>query len=279
MSPLVLDFIKSAVLPAAVVAGLSFLIGGRNDPFRARFQAVFWALGFMAGAYVLVGRLSFPPHDVNEAFSWAALALAGFVWLSPKPVGSRYLIRALFVLFLGYLALWPIHASLHGQVPQRNLLAFFFLGLGTWSILERASQKVQPLTLLVLPIISATALSMLLLFKGSASLAQLVSVVCSFLGGLAAVAVIFPKRVSLAAVLPFVSVLIVLFMAVGHFYLDINPWHMIYLCLPFLALWMRRWIPFIPHQPIAETVALGVLSGAPLAYFLWNVYQTSGPLY
>ncbi|MGZ3723135.1 MAG: hypothetical protein ACXVA9_09405, partial [Bdellovibrionales bacterium] len=209
----------------------------------------------------------------------AALALTAFVWISPRPIGSRYLIRAIFVVVLGWLALWPLRDSLHGHTQLRNLLAFFFLGLGTWSIIERASQKVQPLTLIALPLISATALSMLLLFKGSASMAQLVSVLCTLLGGVLALTLVYPKRVSAAAVLPFVSVFIVLFMASGHFYLDINPWHMIYLCAPFLLLWIRGWIPFIPRAPVPEALILSIICGAPLGYFIWNVYKTAGPLY
>jgi hypothetical protein len=279
MSPLVVDFIKSAASPAVVVAVLYLGIGFLPDSLRARLQSLVFALGFSAGAYILVGRLNFPPSDVNEAFSWAALALVIFVVISPRPVGSRYMVRVLFTAALGALALWPIHESLHGYVHMRNLFAFFFLGLGTWSILEKSSQTVQTLTLLVLPMISATALSLLLMFKGSASLSQLVSVLCSLLGGLCAVAIVAPKRVSMASVLPFVSVFVVLFMASGHFYLDINPWYMIFLCVPFFVLWIRRGIPFVPHTPVGEAVTLGILSAAPLGYFIWTVYKASGPLY
>lgn len=276
---MVVDFLKSAALPAVVVTLLFLAVGGLKDPWRARLQSLFLALGFMAGGYVIIKGLSFPPHDVNEAFSWSALALVLFVWISPRAVGSRYLVRALFVVALGLLTLWPIHESLHGPIHLRNLLAFFFLSLGAWSILEKAAQKVQPLTLLALPLISASGLSLLLLFKGSASMAQLVSVLCALLGGILVLTLIFPKRASVAAVLPFVSVFIILFMVCGHFYLNINPWFMIYLCIPYLLLWIRSWIPFVPHHPIGETLVLGGIASIPVAYFIWNVYQTSGPLF
>ena len=278
-SPLVLDFLKSAVAPAIAVGLLFLLVGGRKEPLRACLQAIIWAVAFSAGAYVLVGRLTFPPYDVNEGFTWCALALALFVCISPRPVGSRYLVRALFVLALGYLTLWPIHDSLGSHVHLRNLLAFFFLALGTWSILECSADRVKPPALIALPMISATALSMLLLFKGSASFAQLVSVMCALLGAVLAVALIAPQKVSSTGILPFVSVLIVAFMAAGHFYLEINPWFMIYLALPFLVLWMRRWIPFVPQQAIGEAVMLGLIAGVPLIYFVWSVYKASGPLY
>jgi hypothetical protein len=238
-----------------------------------------WALGMVAGCYVLIGHLNFPPRDVNEAISWSTLALVAFVWLGPHDQGRRYMVRAVFVVALGLLTLWPIHESLHGHVQMRNLLAFFFLALGTWSIIEKVTQKVQPLTLIALPMICATALSLLLMFKGSASMAQMVSVICALLGGVLAVALVAPGRVAVAAIMPFISVFIILFMVCGHFYLDINPWFMIYLCVPYLVLWIRGVIPFIPHRPIGEALSLGVLSALPLIYFIWTVYKTAGPLY
>lgn len=279
MTALVLDFLKSSAVPALGVAVFFFLIGGRSDPFRARLQSLALAIGFVIGNYVINGHLNIPPHDVNEAFSWAALALVAFVWISPRPVGSRYALRALFVLGLGALCLWQIRDSLHGQVHVRNLLAFFCLALGAWSILEKASQKVQPLSLLVLPLITASALAVLLMIKGSAALAQQLGVLCTVLGALLAIVLVRPKRVSAAAILPFVSIFIILFMVAGHFYLDINPWILIYLCAPYLLLWIRGGIPFVPRTPIGEALTLGAISAAPVAYFTWEVYKSSGPLF
>lgn len=279
MSPLVIDFIKSAALPGLIVAVLFFIVGGRKDPFRARLQALVWALSFCLGAYVLIGRIGFPPYDVNEGFSWCALALAVFVLVSPQAVGSRYLVRALFVLALGFLTLWPIHSTLTAGFHLRNLLAFFCLGLGVWSIMERAAHTVQPLTYIALPLISATALSLLMMFKGSASFAQILSVVCTLLGAVLVLAWWSPRRVSVTGMIPFVSVFIITFMAAGHFYLDINPWFMIYLSVPFFVLWVRRVIPFLPRHPLAEVTVMGLIAGIPVGYFIWTIYQAAGPLY
>jgi hypothetical protein len=279
MSPLVLDFIKSAFLPAVGVAVLFLLTGWLRDPMRARIQSLVFALGFAAGAAVLIGWPNLPPSDVNQAFTWSALALVLFVLVSPRPVGSRYALRAFFVVALGLLTLWPIRESLHGHVHLRNLLAFFFLGLGTWSIVERSAQKVQPLTLYVLPLISGTGLSLLLVVKGSISMSNFVSILCALIGGIATLSLIFPKKVSAAAMMPFISVFMILFMVCGHFYLDINPWFMIYLCAPFLVLWIRNWLPYVPRQPLAEAAVLGVISAAPVAYFIYTVFKSSGPLY
>ncbi len=60
-------------------------------------------------------------------------------------------------------------------------------------------------------------------------------------------------------------------MVAGHFYLDINPWHMIYLCFPYLILWIRNWLGFVPSKTFPEGIALGLLAGLPLAYFVYDV--------
>lgn len=278
MSPIVAAFVWSAVLPALVSGVLVYVVGGGKDPLRARLQALILALAYVAGAYSLIGRLAFPPLDVSESLSYAAIAIAVFVLIAPKDSSRRYGVRALFVLGFGALILWHIRASLSGQVQLRNLLAFFCLSLGLWSIVERGERFVTPFTLLLLPLISATGVSLILLFKGSASVSQLVSIICTILGTLMVLSILRPGRISGVAVVPFISVFVSLFMIVGHFYLDINPWHMVYLCLPYGVLWIRNWLP-LPNKWWVEGAVLGGLSAAPLGYFLWNVFKASGPLY
>ncbi|NJL24149.1 MAG: acyl-CoA synthetase [Calothrix sp. SM1_5_4] len=198
--------------------------------------------------------------------------------LAPHGHVSRYVVRALVVFALGALILWPIRQGLNNPVAYRNLIAFFCLGLGVWSILERSSQQeVRVPALIAVPLVAAAGLSLLFLFKGSASLSQLVTVLCALLGAMLLFSLIFPAKLSPAPIVPLVSVFIVLFMAVGHFYLDINPWHMIYLAFPFLVLWVRRSIP-VPRQALIEAAGLALLAAAPLAYFLWTQYKISGPL-
>jgi hypothetical protein len=88
-----------------------------------------------------------------------------------------------------------------------------------------------------------------------------------------ALSIFAPQKVSPAAILPYASVLIVAEMAAGHFYLRINPWSMVWLCLPFLVLWIRGVIPLVPKEPKAEALTLGALAGLPMAYLFW-----AGPL-
>lgn len=278
-SPIVASVIRSAVVPGFIATILILVCGFLKDPWRARLQALVIAVAFGAGAFTLIGRLNFPPGDVNEAFTWAALLLALFVFWSPKPLGARYLVRGLFVLALGALVLWPLHQTILSPVNQRNLLAFFCLALGVWSIVENGSGRVKPTTLVLLPLIAAVALSLLLLFKSSASMSQMVTVMCAILGGLGLLALFAPGRVGWKGLLPYLSVFLILFMVAGHFYLDINPWHMVLLCLPFFVMWIREWLGFVPSHPVIEPLVLGAVSAAPLAYFLHLTAQTSGPLY
>src|ERR1700722_699980 len=107
-----LIFCESAIGAAILVALGFFLVGGRKDPFRARVQAALFAAGFSLAVFFLFGQFSFPPHELNETFSWAALALWIFVILSPDTIGPRYLLRGVFVVLLGFLTLWPVLESL-----------------------------------------------------------------------------------------------------------------------------------------------------------------------
>jgi hypothetical protein len=278
-SPIVAAFIRSALLPATAATMAIFVAGFLKEPWRARLQALILSLAFMVGTYILIGRLHLPPSDAAEALSLSALLVALFVFVRPHPLGHRYLLRALFVLALGLLILWPLRNTIMDPRNHRNLIAFFCLGLGIWSILEKAAAKVRPLTLVLLPLIAATALSLMMLFASSASFSQLVSVFCACLGGLLVIALLMPSRLSVNALLPFLSVFIIMMMVAGHFYLDINPWHMIYLCFPYLILWIRDWLGFVPQKAIPEALILGAVSAAPLVYFVYNVGLKAGPLY
>ncbi len=278
-SPIVAAFIRSALVPASLATVAIFIAGFLKEPWKARLQALILAGAFMVGSYVLIGRLHLPPGDAAEALSLSALLLAIFVIVRPHPLGHRYLLRAIFVLSLGALILWPLRNGITAPHHQRNVIAFFCLALGIWSIVEKATLKVRPLALILLPLIAATALSLMMLFASSASFSQLVSVACACFGGLLAIALFMPSRLSVNALVPFLSVFIILMMVAGHFYLDINPWHMIYLCFPYLILWIRDWLGFVPQKPIPEAIILGAVSAAPLVYFVYNVGVKAGPLY
>lgn len=279
MSPIVAAFVKSALIPAAAVAATVFLTGGIKEPLRSRIHALLIAAGFIVGHYLLIGRLGFPPSDVAESLSYAALGAAAFVWIYPQVQQAPYLVRALFVLALGALVLWQIRGELRTEGGMRNSIAFFCLGLGIWSIFERNVHRLNMLSIIGLPLIAAACLSFILLFGASASYSQMVQILCALLGGLFVLSIFWPGRIGKAAVVPFVSIFLILIMAAGHFTLNINPWKMVILCIPFLFIWTRAWFPFIPRNPIIEFLILAVLSLLPLIYFVWNSYVEAGPLY
>jgi hypothetical protein len=279
MSPILAAFLRCALAPAAVTAVAVLAVGGLKDPLRARLQALFLALGFAAGNYLLQGRLAFPPTDAAEGLTFAALGCAFFVLLFPTPNQAPYLFQALMVALLGALVLWNLRAQLDTYVHKRNLAAFFCLGLGVWSIYERKIQSVNLLSLIGLPLISATALSFMLLFGASASFSQMVSILCALLGAMAAISLVLPGQLARAALVPFLSIFIILIMAAGHFYLDINPWKMVFLCVPFVFVWIRDWFPFVSKNPVVEFIFLAVMSLLPLGYLLYNSFVSAGPLY
>lgn len=279
MSPLVASFLTTAALPAAAATVLIFFTGGLKEPLKARLQAVILAGAFAVGNYLLIGRLNLPPKDVGESLIWTGFGLSLFVALFPGAKEAPYLVRALFVALLGYLVLYHLGDSLKAEIHLRNMLAFFCLGLGLWSIFEKNVRTLGLVSMIGLPLMTATGLSFILLFSASATLSQTASILCSLFGGLLALALIAPGRLSRAATVPFLSVFLVLMMAAGHFYLGINPWKMVFLCIPFLTIWIREWLTFIPRSPVVEFLILAALSAGPLAYFLYDSFVTAGPLY
>lgn len=278
-NPIIAIFLKSAVLPAVLAVIAVFVTGGLPERLRARVHAAVIALSFFLGTFLLIGRMQLPPTDAIESLAVVALLLIAFVAVFPGVGAAPYWLRAVSVVLIGGVVLWHLRSSLNSEMHLRNMLAFFCLGLGVWSIVERSSSNLQPLTLLALPLISATGLSMLKLFSASASMSQQVSVLCTILGALSVVALVFPGRLSKASLVPFVSVMLVAMMAAGHFYLEINPWRLIILCSPFLVIWVRGYLSFVPKNPLAEAAILGALSAAPVAYIVWVAFKSAGPLY
>lgn len=278
-NPIAEAFLRSAVFPAAVATVAVFVTGKLKDPLRARLHALIVGLAFFAGSYLLLGRMNFPPKEAFESIAYAGLACAAFVILFPFPKQAPYILRAVIVFLLGLLLLWHIKDQLNTEMYKRNMIAFFCLGLGTWSIYERQAQKVNMLTLIGLPLITCIALSLILLFSASASFSQQVAILCALLGGMAAVALVSPGFLSKGAFVPFVSILPILIMAAGHFYLQANPWTMVALCIPYLLVWIRGWLSFLPVNPILEFVILAIAAILPLAYFVHGAYVKAGPLY
>lgn len=245
-----------------------WLLGFTRDPLRARLQAIAWTLAFAIAGVLQSGRLPWPLLLPLDGMILSVMVLAGFVVVNPKEIGSRYLVRALIVAVVGLMLFWPVLDSLRGGVNPRNLLAFFFLGLGVWSILERTAQQVQVTSLVLLPTFTLASLIWLLRSQDAAMISVPLMTHAGLLAATLIVAILFPARLSSAALVPFVSILVVMQLAAVHFYLHVNPWTLIALCTPYLVLWLRGWLPFLPREPRAEATTLGVLAALPLIYVL-----------
>lgn len=266
------------VLPAVAVAGLFFIVGGMKEAVRTRLQGLIFALGYFAGSYLLLQRVGFPLQDGLETFAWAALVIGFFILWNPQPLGTRYLVRALVVLALFAIVLWPLKDQIVKPIYHRNLVAFFCLALGAWSIIERTAGSVRISTLVLLPLITVLSFVTLLLSSNIASLAQLVMILAGILGGLFLLTCLFPARLGRSGVVPILSAFTIMLMVASHFYFDVNPWHLIYLCFPFLVLWLRNWLTFVPSGAIVEALVLGAISLLPIAYFFYNSGIKIGPL-
>lgn len=270
--------LKSAAV-GLIVALIVLAIGFLPERLRSRLQALVYALGFCAIYYCFLGVPPWPPSGGMESLPYAALMLAVFVLIYPMNFGMRYAIRALFVLIVGAICLWAIHDKIRGgPTGMRNVAAFFCLALGLWSIVEKAAEKMNLLSVILLPMLALMAASFLLVLEGNASLSQMAAGFGAILGFLLLLALFRSKAISRPALVPFLSVFPVMILVVAHFYGGINPWRLIILCWPFMVLWFRRGIPFVPKQPIGEALALAVLAIAPLAYWLMGIYKTSGGL-
>ncbi len=261
--PLTVVLASVVFLAALGVTGFTL-----KDPLRARLQGFAWGGAFIVGGVLLSGRLPWPMYTAIDGLILSAAVLAAFIAFGPRQQGVRYLVRAVVVVVVGGFVLWPLLPSLTGQVHLRNLLAFFFLGLGLWSVLERVSQQVNTPALILLPTMTAAS-TIVFLSRIDAGLIILPVILQTWLM-LAAlvVAVAVPTRISAACALPFISVFVVAQLAAIHFYLRVNPWTMVFLCAPYAVLWMRSWLPLIPREPRKEMITLGVLAAFPLAYVL-----------
>lgn len=267
-------FLTSSVFPATLVLIANFAIGYLPEKFKVKLQSLAIALAFLFGYLMLLGRPEWPPLGGVASLPWVALICGLFVLVSPMHKGSRYLIRAFFVAAILAILLWSVWASIRtNPMGYRNLAAFFCLGLGIWSILERAAESVQKPALILLPTLALTATSFLFLMEGSASLSQVSASMAVILAGQFALSLFFPKSLANTALLPFLSIFVIGTMVVGHFFSGINPWRSIMMSWPFFILWFRGLIPFVPKKPIPEAVVLAILAVAPLIYWLFNIYN------
>lgn len=273
-------FLKSAAMPAALVAVLFFLFGKAPEPWRARMQGFAIFLGFAIGCYMLTGFPPWPPTGGASSLVWVALWFAIFPWVVPQNSALRYGLRGVWVVVGVSISIWTLKdALLANRAHTQNVLALMLVGWATWSILERSVKSSHLLTPIALACLASTATSLLFVFKASALMSQMMTVFAVVTGGLAAIAWLFPSRISLHAVFPFLSGFFGVCLATGYVFLDINPWLLFAMAIPFAVLLFKDIARKRSGSALIEALISLVIAAIPLSWILYDVYKTAGPLY
>lgn len=247
---------------------LSLGFSKATPSWRARLTAVALSALFIVAAHVMSVPLKLPPRDALDSLLLVGVLLAFYVVFFPRVNEAQYSPRIFYVAAVGLLLLWHIRHDVWTMGQARNLIAFFCLGLGSWSILNSGFHKVGAYALVTLPLMAAAALSYILSLSGGVLLSRMVLLLALFI--LAAVPLAGRGRISLPGLIPFMSVFLAAFAAVGFFYSNISPWSLIAAFIPFLLILLRSWLP-LPRGPVVEALALNVLAAIPLGYVIWQL--------
>jgi hypothetical protein len=273
-------FLKTAAAPAILVAVLFFLFGTAPEPWRARVQSLLLAFGFCIGCYLLTGFPPWPPTGGAASLVWVALWFALFPWVAPHGSGVRYILRGAWVFIGTAIAIWslrePIMAS---QVSSRNVLALMCLTWAIWSILERTAKSSHILTPISMAMLSYTACSLLFVLKGSILMSNMVTTMAVITGGVAAISWIFPTRISLHALFPFLSGFLGVCLITAYIFLEIEVWSLVEMAIPFFVLLLKDLFKRHSSSAFAEAVVCLAIAMIPLGFILYRTFQTAGPLY
>jgi hypothetical protein len=273
-------FLRTAAAPAFVVAVLFLLFGHAPEPWRARIQALIFAGGFWVGCYLLTGYPPFPPHGGAPSLVWVAVWFAGYSWVAPRGAAIRYLMRGIWVAGGVIIAIWSLRENiLTSGLLSRNILAFVFLGWGMWSLLERSVKASHVLTPIALSVVSLTAASILFVLQGSILMSQMLTTLAVITGALAIIAWLWPARLSLHALFPFLGGLFGVFLVTGYIFLDANPYLVMSMAIPFLVLGFKNAFGFKASSAFADAATSIVIAAVPLGIILYKTFLASGPLY
>lgn len=273
-------FLKTAAAPAVVVALLFFFFGSQPEPWRSRTQSVILAAGFIFSAYLLSGRPAWPPPGGAASLIWVAIWFALYGWLVPAHSGVKTVYRGIWIIAGVAMVVWQLRVSLlNSEMHARNILALICVGWGMWGALERSIRISHALTPVAMGMVTFTAASLLFLFKSSLLMSQMMTAMAVICGALSLIAWFFPRRISLHAVFPFLSGFMGVCLVTAYVFLDINPWLLVSLAIPFLALLAKDLFGWASTSALTDALVMLVISAIPLAYILWKVSLTSGPLY
>jgi len=272
-------FLKTAAAPAVAVALLFFFFGKAPEPWRSRIQGIILAGGFILSACLLSGIPAWPPESGVASLIWVAIWFALYSWIPANAI-ARYLFRGTWIIVGIAMVVWQLRVEiLNSQMQCRNILALVCVGWGMWSALERSVRLSHALTPIAMGMVTFTAASILFLFKGSLLMSQMLTSLAVITGGLAVLAWLFPKRVSLHSVFPFLSGFMAIFLVTGYVFLEIDPWLLVSLAIPFLALLAKDLFSWASKSALTDAFVMLIIAAIPMGYVLYKVSLTSGPLY
>jgi hypothetical protein len=273
-------FLKTAAVPAVAVVILFFFFGLAPEPWRSRTQSLILAAGFILSCYLLNGMPAWPPEGGAPSLIYVALWFAVYPWIVPASTGWRFTLRGVWIVVGACIVLWTLRVSiLNSPIYCRNILALIFVGWGMWSSLERSIRISHALTPVAMGMVTFTCASLIFLFKGSLLMSQMLTALAVIAGGIAVLAWWFPRRLSLHAVFPFLSGFMAVFLITGYIFLEIDPWLLVSLAIPFLALLVKDLFGWASTSALSDALVMLVLAAIPMSYILYNVSLTSGPLY
>ena len=272
-------FLKTAAAPAVAVALLFFFFGKAPEPWRSRIQGIILAGGFILSACLLSGIPAWPPESGVASLIWVAIWFALYSWIPANAI-ARYLFRGTWIIVGIAMVVWQLRVEiLNSQMQCRNILALVCVGWGMWSALERSVRLSHALTPIAMGMVTFTAASILFLFKGSLLMSQMLTSLAVITGGLAVLAWLFPKRVSLHSVFPFLSGFMAIFLVTGYVFLEIDPWLLVSLAIPFLGLLAKDLFSWASKSALTDAFVMLIIAAIPMGYVLYKVSLTSGPLY
>jgi len=274
MSFVLQSLVRGVLIPAGLAIVGLFIT--RLMPLRARipFRGLALAASFVVAYILLAGIPKWPMSGTPEAAVVAGI-IAG-LWTSAEMFagGRRWLKRYLLLVLLTGLTIKPMITSLWGWSESVTVLtASALIGLTSWIVVHEGTRQMTSSGSLAILVVLSAGLSVFMGLSGSALMSQLMGVVCTILG--VTLLMSFSKWVKIEEeFVPFAVIMIfTLFLGFYH-YVEISYQGYYWLFLPLLAFVIRysfRW----EMKPLTDVVVMGMISSAPVAFLLWQVYQST----
>lgn len=266
--------LKSAVLPGTIALMMSLVFGLLPDAIIAPLRRFLLPTTFLLGLYFLVGWPTWPPSGSSSSLIYLAVCAA--IWPFIEQLLGRFSRRVLY-LFLAlvvFLVLQPLVLKswpfFDGSI---QLIGMTMFGGFIWWLFDRGPSRLQMSTVALLPALVGTALSVLILTSGSASVAQMLGTYCALHGGIMGAALLSHKAFSYRDFSPFTVVLLLGFILVARYFVDVPDMALALALSPLLLFMLYPMLPWRPKSSIGEAIFISVLSAAPLGFALYQPVQ------